>query len=129
MKNKLPTIARVLLGLIMLLSGVAGLFNLIPMPPDLPERMVTFNTGLAASGYFFPLLKITEIVCGLALIIGWFVPLALVILAPIILNIFMVHAIMAPSGLPVAIILGLLMIYLSFFAKPYSNTIKTLFRK
>lgn len=129
MKNKLLTIARVLLGLIMLLSGVAGLFNLIPMPPDLPERMVTFNTGLAASVYFFPLLKITEIVCGLALIIGWFVPLALVILAPIILNIFMVHAIMAPSGLPVAIILGLLMIYLSFFAKPYSNTIKTLFRK
>lgn len=56
-------------------------------------------------------------------------PLALVILAPVVLNIFLVHAFMAPEGLILAVIIGLLMIYLSFFAAPYAPTIKSLFRR
>ncbi|MFS4459248.1 DoxX family membrane protein [Bdellovibrio sp. HCB2-146] len=129
MKAKLPMIARILLGFIFFASGLMGLLNLIPPPADLPEKLITFNTGLMASVYFFPLLKLTETICGLLLMIGFFVPLALVILAPVVLNIFLVHAFLAPSGLPLAIVLGLLMIYLSFFAQPYSATIKQLFRK
>ncbi|WP_415061343.1 DoxX family membrane protein [Bdellovibrio sp.] len=129
MKAKLPLIARLLLGLVFFASGLMGLLNLVPPPPDLPERLVTFNTGLAASGYFFTLLKGTETVCGLLLLSGFFVPLALVVLAPIVLNIFLVHAFMAPSGLPLAIVLGLLLSYLSFFAPPYSSTVKSLFRR
>lgn len=129
MKAKLPLIARLLLGFVFFASGLVGLLNLVPPPPDLPERLVTFNTGLAASGYFFTLLKGTETVCGLLLLSGFFVPLALVVLAPIVLNIFLVHAFMAPSGLPLAIVLGLLLSYLSFFALPYSSTVKLLFRR
>jgi uncharacterized membrane protein YphA (DoxX/SURF4 family) len=129
MKAKLPMIARILLGFIFFASGLAGLLNALPVPPDLPERLVTFNTGLMASIYFMPLLKLVETVCGLMLMSGWFVPLALVVLAPVVLNIFLVHAFLAPSGLPLAIILGLLMIYLSFFAQPYSATIKPLFKR
>ncbi|WP_409478708.1 DoxX family membrane protein [Pseudobdellovibrio sp. HCB154] len=129
MKAKLPLIARILLGLVMFLSGVAGLFNLIPPPPDLPADLVTFMTGLMASKYFFPFLKMTEIVCGLMLLTGFFVPLALVVLAPVVLNIFLVHAFLQPSGLPLAVIIGLLMVYLSFFAEPYASKIKPLFHK
>ncbi len=128
MKKHLPLVARVLLGFVMFASGLAGLFNLVPVPPDLPERLVTFNNGLMASGYFMTLLKLTETLCGLMLLSGFFVPLALVVLAPVILNIFLVHAFMAPSGVPLAVILGLLMIYLAFFAEPYSRTVKGLFR-
>ncbi|MBK9294824.1 MAG: DoxX family membrane protein [Oligoflexia bacterium] len=127
MKTKLPMIARILLGLIFSVFGVIGLLNLIPQPPNLPEKLVAFNTGLMAAGYFFPLLKLTEIACGLMLLANRFVPLALVVLAPISLNIFLVHAFLAPTGLPMAIFIGLLMVYLSFFAKPYSEKIKTLF--
>lgn len=129
MKTKLPLIARILLGFVFFASGLAGLLNLLPVPPDLPEPLVTFNTGLAASVYFFPLLKITETVCGLLLLLGMFVPLALVVLAPIVLNIFLVHAFMAPSGLPLAIVCGLLTAYLAFFAQPYSSVVKQLFHK
>jgi uncharacterized membrane protein YphA (DoxX/SURF4 family) len=129
MKSKLPMIARILLGFVFFASGLAGLLKLAPPPADLPERLLTFNAGLEATGYFMVLLKITETLCGLALLAGQFVPLALVILAPVMVNIFLVHAFMAPSGLPLAIILGLLMIYLSFFAQPYSSTIKQLFRR
>lgn len=129
MKNKGPLVARILLGLIFFVFGLIGLLNLIPPPPDLPERLQTFTNGLMASGYFMPFLKATETICGLLLLVGYFVPLALVILAPIVLNIFLVHAFMAPEGLVIPIIAGALMIYLSFFAQPYSNVIKQLFKK
>ncbi|MGE3608901.1 MAG: DoxX family membrane protein [Bacteriovoracaceae bacterium] len=128
MNAKLTLAARLLLGFIMFAAGLAGLLNLIPAPTDLPERLVTFNTGLMASIYFMPLLKITETVCGALLLSGYFVPLALVVLAPIVINILLVHTFLAPSGLPVAIIVAGLTVYLSFFSEKYSGTIKQLFK-
>lgn len=129
MKAKMPMIARILLGLIFFVFGLMGLFNLVPPPPDLPERLQTFNAGMMATGYMLTLVKATETVCGFLLLTGFFVPLALVVLAPVVLNIFLVHAFMAPDGLPLAVIIGILTVYLSFFAQPYSSTIKQLFRK
>ena len=129
MKSKLPLIARLLLGFIFFVFGLAGLLKLLPVPPDLPVRLQTFNAGLEASIYFMPFLKITETVCGFLLLTGMFVPLALVVLAPIVLNIILVHSFMAPSGLPLAIIIGILLAYLAFFSQPYSPTVKQLFRR
>lgn len=129
MKSKLPVIARILLGFIFFAGGLAGLLNLAPAPPDLPERLQTFNNGLMASGYFMTLLKLTEMVGGAMLLSGFFVPLALVVLAPIVLNIFLVHLFLEPSGLPVAIVMGVLLSYLSFFAPPYAPVIKQLFKR
>jgi len=117
------------MGLIFTVFGLIGLFNLVPAPPDLPERMQTFMNGMAASGYFMQLVKGTEVICGLLLLSGFFVPLALVVLAPITLNIFLVHAFMAPDGLVIALVIGLLHLYLAFFAPPYAPTIKQLFRR
>lgn len=128
MKSKVTLVIRSLLGLLFIFAGVAGLFNLIPTPPDLPEKLVTFNTGLAASVYFMPFLKSVETLCGILLLTNFFVPLALVVLAPIVINIFLVHAFLAPEGLPLALVMGIFMIYLSFFAEPYKNTIKQLFK-
>lgn len=129
MKAKLPLVARILLGFVFFAAGLTGLLNLVPAPPDLPERLQAFNSGLMASGYFMPFLKATEMVCGLLLLSGFYVPLALVVLAPIVLNIFLVHAFMAPTGLPLAIVIGLLLIYLAFFAQPYATTVRQLFRR
>jgi uncharacterized membrane protein YphA (DoxX/SURF4 family) len=128
MKAKVLLVARLLLGLVFLFGSVTFFLNLIPPPVDMPERLKTFNDGLMASGYFFNLLKATELVCGLMLVTGFFVPLALVVLAPIALNIFLVHAILAPEGLALAVVIGVLMIYLSFFAEPYASVIRPLFR-
>lgn len=127
MKAKMPLIARILLGLIFFVFGLIGLLNLIPPPPNLPERLQTFNEGMAASGYLMTLVKGTETLYGLMLLTGYFVPLALVMLAPIVLNIFFVHAFMAPEGLPIPIVAGSLLIYLAFFSAPYSGPIKQLF--
>ena len=90
-------IVRTLVGLLFIFPTVTLLLHLIT-PPPMEGAMKAFNDGLTASGYFFPLLLGTEFVCGILLLIGRFVPLALVILAPIIINILMVHVSSFPDG-------------------------------
>lgn len=126
--KKLPFLARILLGLIFFIFGIGGLFKLMPPPANMPESMATFMGGLMATGYFFPFLKVTEIICGALLLMGVYVPLALVVLAPVVLNIFLVHLFMMPGGLPMAILIAVLEVYLAFFAKPYSDIVKQIFR-
>ncbi len=125
--SKQPCIARLLLGAMFLVFGLNGFFNFLPMPP-MPEHAGAFLGGLAGSGYFFPFLKGVETTCGLLLVVGAFVPLVLIVLAPIVINIILFHAFLAPSGLPVPIVIAILMIYLSFFADPYAPIVKQIFR-
>lgn len=122
--KKLTIIVRILLGLIFVASGIAFFLT---TPPPLEGDMATFFAGMAVTKYFFYLLKGTEIVCGLFLLSGFFVPLALVVLAPVVLNIFFIHAFLAPEGIITAIVLGVMMVYLAFFSH-YSMTIKQLFK-
>ena len=107
-------IVRTLMGLLFIFGSVAYFFNLVT-PPPMEGAIKSFNEGLAASGYFFTLLKVTELVCGLMLVSGYFVPLALVVLSPIIVNIFFVHTVLDRSGLPVAIFLVVANIFLAYY--------------
>lgn len=94
--SKLTMAARILLGLIFTVFGLNGFLNFLP-PPELPEAAVPFMTGLASTGYFFPMLKLVEVVAGICLLAGLFVPLALILLAPIVVNIAMFHFLLAPG--------------------------------
>ena len=110
--SHVPTAARLLLGLIFAVFGLNGFLHFLPMPPH-EGAAGAFIGGLAAAGYFFPLLKATEIVAGLALLANRFVPLTLVILAPITINILGFHA-LAPEGLPMALLILLLHVGLAW---------------
>ncbi|MBS1960446.1 MAG: DoxX family membrane protein [Bdellovibrionales bacterium] len=123
----MPMIARILLGLIFFVFGLMGLLNLAPPPPNMPEKLAAFMTGIMATGYFFPLLKSTEVVCGALLLANRFVALALVVLAPIIINIVGVNVFLQPSGLPLALVIVALEAYLAFFS-PYKGPIQALFK-
>ena len=128
LQHKIQIVIRVLLGGLFAFSGIA--FFLMTPPEIPPGDLATFMAGMMASKYFFPLLKVTEIVCGLLLISGFFVPLALVVLAPIVINIFFVHLMMTPiETLVTPVLIGIAMIYLSFFSPSYSPAIKRLFMK
>ncbi len=106
-------IVRTLMGLLFLFASVTYFFNLIT-PPPMTGAVKAFNEGLAGSGYFFTLLKVTELTCAILLLTGRFVPLALVILSPIIINIFMFHLCLDRSTLPVAIFMVLANIFLAY---------------
>ncbi len=99
-------IIRSLMGLLFLFSSITFFFKLIT-PPEPTGAMKIFSEGLVASVYLLPTVKIIELVCGIAFLSGRFVSLAAVLISPIIVNIFFVHAFLAPEGLPVAIFLVL----------------------
>lgn len=92
----LPLVVRFLIGAIFVVFGANKLLHFIPQPP-LPAAAVPFLTGLAASGYMLTTLGIAEVIAGALLISGRFVPLALTILAPIIVNIALFHTVLAPA--------------------------------
>jgi uncharacterized membrane protein YphA (DoxX/SURF4 family) len=110
----LPTVARVLLGLVFFAAGIAGFLAPPPDPATIPEAVLAFNTAMMKTGYLFPLIKGTEAVAGLLLLSNRFVPLALAILAPVIVNIVALHAFLAPSGLAIPAVIVLLEVYLAW---------------
>ncbi len=110
--SKLPMIARLLLGLIFFVFGLNGFLNFLPAPP-MPEAAGAFAGALAATGYMFPLIKGLEVLVGLLLLSNKFVPLALLLLAPITVNIFLFHAVLAPAGLALPVVIVLLHVYLA----------------
>lgn len=97
---RLRVALQVLLGLVLVVSGSAKL--LVPGQLSVGDLLID---GMKATGYLYSLLGDVEIIVGLALLIGRFVPLALVILAPITLNIVAYHLFLGPAGLPVGLTL------------------------
>lgn len=109
--NLATTIVRLLLGLVFVVFGLNGFLHFIPNMP-MPDAAVSFFRGLAATGYMLPLLFAAQVLGGALLIVGLYVPLALALLAPVIVNIFFFHLFLAPGGLLLAIIVVALELYL-----------------
>lgn len=110
---KAKTAVRLALGAIFTVFGLNGFLHFIPAPAPSGLAAV-FVGGLGASGYFFPLLKGTEVVAGLFLLSNRFVPLALTLLAPIVVNIVAFHAFLAPSGMVLPLLITALGLYLAY---------------
>ena len=109
----LTIIARVLLGLIFVFFGSNGLLHFLPMPP-LPQGVTgEFLHSFFASGYVY-VISGFQVVGGLLLLIGRFVPLGLIILAAIIVNIWTFHFLMAPdlAAMAPAVVVTILELFL-----------------
>jgi uncharacterized membrane protein YphA (DoxX/SURF4 family) len=122
---KIATIVvRVMLGLLYVAAAVLVLFNLAPQP-ELSGAPKEFMEGMNATGYMLKLIKITELVCGASLVSGYYVPLALVIIAPVSLNIFLYHAFVMSEGLPAAVFILLATAFLGFsYRERYAELFK-----
>jgi uncharacterized membrane protein YphA (DoxX/SURF4 family) len=81
------------------------------MPPPSPGLVGDFTKALFLSHYLH-VVAVFQIVGGLLLLIGRFVPLGLLLLAPVIVNIDLVHILMDPSGLPMASVISILVVFL-----------------
>jgi uncharacterized membrane protein YphA (DoxX/SURF4 family) len=111
-RNRLPTVARLFLGLVFTVFGLNFFLHFLPTPPA-PPRAAAFAGALFGSGYLVPLLKTTEVLAGIALLSGRLVPLALAVLAPIIVNILGFHLFLAPSGLAIPLAVLVAELYLA----------------
>jgi putative oxidoreductase len=104
-------IARVLLGLIFVVFGSNAFLHFLPMPP-LPEGVAgLYLKAFLESGYVY-VIGGMQLIAGLLLLVGRFVPLGLTILAAMIFNIWAFHILMAPEGFPPALVVTVLEAFL-----------------
>src|SRR5258706_7193290 len=96
-------IARYLLGLIFLVFGLNGFLHFIPMPPPKGLAAQQFGGAIFMS-HFWVVIFSVQVLGGVLLLVNRFVVLAVVLLGPVIVNILCFHALMAPEGLPLAIL-------------------------
>ena len=105
--------ARIVLGLIFTVFGLNGFFQFLPLP-ELSEKAGAFMGALAATGYMFPLIKLTEVLGGVMLLAGRFVPLGLTLLAPVVVNILLFHLVLDPAGMIMTVVIVVLQIFLAW---------------
>ena len=106
-------ICRCLLGLIFLVFGLNGFLHFIPQPPPPPGLALDYFMVMLKSHYLV-LPFILQIVAGVLLLANRFVPLALVLIGPVIVNILLFHALMAPAGLPPGVVVTILWLVLFY---------------
>jgi hypothetical protein len=106
-------VARIALGLLIFVFGLNGMLHFLPVPPSPPEAEA-FRQALVDSGYMLPLWKGVEFLGAALLLADAWVPFALVILTPVLINIFLFHWFLAPAGLGLAIVMLALTAFLAW---------------
>ena len=104
-------IARVLLGLVFVVFGSNIFLHFIPMPPPPATPAGDFSKALMQSHYIY-VVGLLQVMGGLLLLTGRYIPLGLTLLGPVIVNILLFHIFLDRSGLPMAIIVGALALFL-----------------
>src|ERR1051326_2865157 len=105
-------IVRVLLGLVFVVFGSNAFFKFMGPPPEMHGQAGAFMTALMSSGYMY-VVAVLQVLGGLCLLFGArFVPLGLTLLGPIIVNILLFHIFLEPTGLPMAIVVSAVALFL-----------------
>ena len=113
--RRTTTIARYLLGLPLLVFGLNAFFNFIPQPKTpMPEKAMAFAGALFNSGYMMQLIGVTFLVVAVFLLTNRFVPLALALFAPFVVNSLCFHIFLERTGLPMAVIFAAVELYLAW---------------
>jgi putative oxidoreductase len=97
----LTQVSRFLLGLIFLIFGLNGFLHFIPMPP--PSGLAGQFLGAMFVSKYLLVVSGLQVISGALLLINRYIPLALTILGPIIVNILLFHALMSPVGIGLAV--------------------------
>jgi hypothetical protein len=106
-------IARYLIGIIFLVFGLNGFLQFLPAPPMPPSMARDFVTVMAASHYILFVAAI-QVIAAVLFLIGLYVPLALVIIAPVIVNILLFHTLMAPASIGPGVLVTVLWLILAY---------------
>ena len=117
-------IARSLLGLIFVVFGLNAFLNFISMPP--PQGLAgDFVKALFVSHYIY-VVAVLQIAGGALCLLGRFVPLGLTLLGPVIVNILLFHIFLEPAGLPLALVVGALALFLLWaYRQAFGGLIKS----
>lgn len=111
----LPEVARILMGAPLVVFGLNAFLNFIPPPSTpMPEKAMAFAGALVNSGYMMQLIGVTQLMVGVLLVANRFVPLALALFAPFMVNSVAFHVFLERTGLPMVAIFLALELYLAW---------------
>ncbi len=126
MNEKIVKIVQIILGLLLIVFGANKFLNFMPSPENMPQSATDFMAAINHTGYLFKFIGFVEIVSGILILINKWVPFALLLIAPIIVNIILFHLVLdLGSIMPGAVIL-ILIVYLFYY---YWNKFEPLFTK
>ena len=111
--TRIIPIARVLLGLVFVVFSLNYFLHFLPDPKGVPAGAMAFAGAFVTSG-FMTFIKVIELASGLALLANRFTTLALALLAPIVVGITVFHLLLEPAGLPIALLVLALEVFLAW---------------
>lgn len=112
MKTKVMILTRISFGALFLIFGLNGFFQFIPMPEPTPAAG-DFLGALFRTGFIFPVIKVIEILVGIAMIANRFTSLALVLIAPILTVITLHNFLLDPQGIPLTVVILVMFAFLT----------------
>ncbi|TWF39189.1 DoxX-like protein [Chitinophaga polysaccharea] len=105
MKNKILFVLCLLTGLMFMNAGLDKFFHYMPIPKDMPEKMVKAGMAFMEIGWLMPLVGAAEVLGGLLLMIPRTRALGAIVILPVLIGILLANISMAPSGLPIVLVL------------------------
>jgi uncharacterized membrane protein YphA (DoxX/SURF4 family) len=105
MKKKILFVISLLFGLMFINSGLNKFFNYMPVPKDLPAGLMKLMGAFMEIGWLLPLVAVAEIVGGILVITNKYRALGAIIIFPVMIGVMLTHLLQAPSGLPIALVL------------------------
>ena len=107
MNSQFTLLVRIILGIILVIFGSNSFLHFIPLPPPTGSA-ANFMDSLAATGYIFPVLGVLEVIIGAMLLLKKWIAFALILLAPISINILLFHLFLDIPGASVALLVAVL---------------------
>lgn len=124
MNSKVTMVLRILLGLVLVIFGANKFYPFMPAPEEMSDGAANFMASLNDTDYMFPLIGAVEVVSGLLLLLKKWVPFALVLLAPVTVNIVLFHVFLEPATIVPGLVILIINIVLIY---TYWDKFKTLF--
>lgn len=112
MKRKILFVISLLFGLLFINAGLDKFLHYMPMPKDMPPGMLKVMSAFMEIKWLMPLVGIAEIIGGLLIIFPKYRALGAVIILPVMLGILCTNIVSVPSGLPLAVVLTIINIWI-----------------
>lgn len=112
MKNKILHVLSILTGLLFINGELNKFFEYMPVPDNLPAELVKDNAALVEISWLIPLIAVAEIVGGILLLLSKTRALGVLVLFPVCVGILLVHIFVDTTGLPIALVIWAILIWL-----------------
>ena len=114
MKQKIFNGVSILFGLLLINGGLNKFLNYMPVPEDLPEDLLEDTEAIMEIAWLMPLIGLAEVVGGLLILIPKTRALGALIVFPVMVGVLLTHIFVAPSGLPIAIVIWAILTWIIY---------------